>query len=370
MQNEFRSVPGLRSGRRIIVSACVAVCCLFAEQTTAQTPISLFSNFVGQVDYRATGNSLRSAPNTTSACTLNGSSSASITGVPAGAQIRAGYLYWAGSGSSVDTAVTLNGTGVSADRSFTDTFVFGGTDFDFFSGFADVTSQITGNGSYTFSGLTVNNGAQYCSSQAVVSGWSLVVVYEHPSEDLRAVNVFDGFQLFRADSLTVTVDTYRIPPSPINGTVTPITWEGDPQNSGSSGGFSESLLFNGNLLDDGLIPPASSPGVQQFDGTVNTCRIHYIAWRRRRHLRCQRISYAAGDTSATMTYSSGSDLVLLSAEVISFTTEPVVDLEISKSHAGDFSVGSSGDYVITVSNNGPEDDAKALSRSPTHCQRD
>ena len=37
----------------------------------------------------------------------------------------------------------------------------------YFGGFADVTSRVAGNGSYTFSGLTVNTGAPHCGSSAV-----------------------------------------------------------------------------------------------------------------------------------------------------------------------------------------------------------
>ncbi len=325
----------------------------------AQTPVSLFQSFVGHVNYEATGGSLRTQPNTVDPCALTGSSTGTIAGMPGGATIRAGYLYWSGSGSTLDTAVTLNGSTVNADRTFTATFVFNGTDYDFFSGFADVTPLIAGNGSVTFSGLSANNGSPHCSVQAVLAGWALVVVYEDASEDLRAVNVFDGFQFFRGSALNLTVDTFRIPPTPVNGKVTHITWEGDPQNSGSLGGFSESLTFNGSLLDDGLVPPGSSPAVQQFDGTVNTLGVT--------------TSYGVdvdtydvssllspGDTSATTTYSSGADLVLLSAEVISFTTEPVVDLEISKTHTGDFLVGAAHDYDIQVNNNGPENEPNPI----------
>ena len=359
MYDIVHSIPAYGRVCRVIAATFLSLLCVVSSPAPAQTPISLFNNFVGNVNYQATGNSLRSSPNTVSACALTGASSAAITGVPPGASILAGYLYWAGSGSSPDNAVTLNGTTVNADRSFTDTFVFNGNNYDFFSGFSDVTSLISGNGLYTFSSLSVDNGGQYCSSQAVVAGWSLVIIYEDAGEDLRAVNVFDGFQLFRADSLTLTIDTYRIPATPVNGKVTPITWEGDPQNSGSAGGFSESLLFNGSLLDDGLVPPASSPSVQQFDGTVNTAgstTSHGV------DVDTYDVSalLSPGDTSATMTYSSGSDLVLMSAEIISFTTEPVVDLQISKSHTGDFTVDTNGDYIIAVTNNGPEDEANPI----------
>jgi uncharacterized repeat protein (TIGR01451 family) len=269
--------------------------------------------------------------------------------------VRAAYLYWAGSGSTPDTNVTLNGSSVTADRVFTATFPFNGTDYDFFSGFADVTSLVAGNGNITVGGLTVNTGAPHCAVEAVQGGWGLIFVYADPAEDLRAVNIFDGFQFVRGSALTLTLSGFRIPPAPINGRVTHITWEGDPQNSGSLAGFSESLTFNGSLLDDGLVPPGSSPTVQQFDGTVNTLgsTTSYGA-----DIDTYDVSpwLNAGDTSATTTYSSGGDLVLLSAEVISFTTEPIVDLSLAKTHAGDFVAGTNGVYSIVVSNNGPEPD--------------
>lgn len=361
--------PALGWNRRwlFILALClVAWEGFYPVAAQAQTPVSLFQSFVGRTDYVTTGGSLRSAPNTTNACSVNGSSSNSLSGIPVGATIRAAYLYWAGSGSTIDSQVTFNGSTVFASRTFTATFVFNGTNFDFFSGFSDVTALVTGNGNYTFSGLTVNTGAPHCGSQAVLSGWGLIVVFDDPSEDLRAVNVFDGFQFFRGSSQTITVDTFRIPtpPEPINGKVSHITWEGDPQNSGPLGGVGENLTFNGTTIDDGLVPPASNPTVQQFDGTVNT-----VGSINEHGVDVDTYDVSAllnpGDTTATSVYSSGGDLVLLSAEVISFTTEPIVDLEISKSHLGDFAVGVNGDYTIVVSNNGPEPDGNTITVTDT-----
>ena len=130
---------------------------------------------------------------------------------PAGATIVAAYLYWGGSGSTVDASVTLNGSTITASRTFTTTFSTGGTNFPFFGGFANVTAAVAGNGNFTFGGLTVNTGTPHCSSSAVVAGWSLVVVYRHANEALRAVNVFDGLQFFRGSTLTLTPDGFRVP---------------------------------------------------------------------------------------------------------------------------------------------------------------
>ncbi len=353
MEPGFDARPAGRASVRRWLSPLIILLACTSGSAFAQTPVSLFRSFVGHVNYQATGGSLRSAANTTNACSLAATSSASLTGIPAGATVQAAYLYWVGSGSAVDGSVTLNGSTRSAARTFTARYTLDGTNYDFFSGFADVTSGITGNGTVTFGGLTVNSGTTYCNVEAVVAGWGLIVVYARPSEDLRAVNVFDGFQLYRGSSLNLTLSGFRIPPTPVNGKVTHITWEGDPQNSAALNGVSERLAFNGNLLDDGLVPAGSSPTVQQFDGTVNTLGtttsygVDVDTYDVSAYL-------APGNTSATTTYSSGEDLVLLSAEVISFTTEPIVDLSITKSHSGDFVAGGTASYLIRVANAGPE----------------
>ena len=150
-----------------------------------------------------------------------------LSGIPAGASIVAAYLYWGGSGGAVDANVTLNGQGVAAQRTFTATFNNGGTNFPYFGGFADVTARITGNGTLTFSGLTVTTGAPHCGSSAVAAGWSVIAIYGSANERLRAVNVFDGLQFFRGNALTLNPDGFRIPP-PIDGRMAIVAWEGDP----------------------------------------------------------------------------------------------------------------------------------------------
>ena len=140
-------------------------------------PIARYQRFVGNMNYVATGGSLRTQSNNGDPCLVGTSSTAALNGVPADATIVAAYLYWGGSGSTVDSSVTFNASGVTASRTFTTTFNNGGTNFPYFGGFADVTSRVTGNGTFTFGGLTVNTGTPHCGSAAVVAGWGLVVIY-------------------------------------------------------------------------------------------------------------------------------------------------------------------------------------------------
>ncbi|MGD9596908.1 MAG: DUF3344 domain-containing protein [Steroidobacteraceae bacterium] len=314
-----------------------------------QTPITRYTRLTGNINFVATGGSLRSQDNNGNACAVGASDTAALTGIPGGATIVAAYLYWGGSGASIDANVTLDGSGVPASRTFTATFNNAGTDYPYFGAFADVTSRVSGNGSFTFGGLTVATGAPHCGTSAVAAGWSLVVVYGSPSERLRAINVFDGLQPFRGSALNLSPDGFRIPAGAIDGRIAVVAMEGDPGNSGPLNGFAEALRFNGTALDDGIDVPGSDPPVQPYDGTVNPIG--------------DATSYgfdvdtfdvsgllSPGQTSATTQFSAGGDLVLLLAQIVSATSEPTVDLSITKTHAGNFAVGANGSYTLRISN--------------------
>ncbi len=330
-----------------------------ADAVLAQTvdvPVSRAERFTGKINFVTTGGSLRTQPNTSNACTVGTTSAGALSGIPAGTTVVAAYLYWGGSATTsgtgatvVDASVTLNGAAVSASRTFTGRYDNGGTLFPFFGGVADVTSRVTGNGTFTFGGLTVNTGAPHCGSQAVLAGWGLVVIYQGTNERLRAINIFDGLQFFRGSALTLTPDGFRTPATGIDGRVAVITWEGDPNNSDPLNGFSESLRFNGSLIDDGLVPAGSVPTVQQFDGTISaTGSVTSYGVDVDQYDVTARLG--PGQESATTVYSAGGDLVLLAAQIVSVTSEPKVDLRIVKTAAAPFRVSTNGVYTLRVSN--------------------
>jgi uncharacterized repeat protein (TIGR01451 family) len=318
------------------------------DAAAQQVPITRYARFTGNVNFVATGGSLRTQSDTADSCAVGTTSNRALTGIPVGASIVAAYLYWGGSGATVDSTVTLNGNAVTASRTFQAVYDNGGTDLPFFGGFADVTNRVSGNGTFTFGALTINTGQPHCSVAAVQGGWGLAVIYGAPAERLRAINVFDGLQYFRGSALTLAPNGFRIPATNLDGRFAVISWEGDPGNSDALDGFSESLRFNGSLLDDGLVPPGSSPTTQQFDGTVNSQGAvnSYGA-----DIDTYNVtSYLApGATSATTQYSAGGDLVLLAAQIVSVTSEPIVDLSLQKTHSGSFTVGTNATYTIAVS---------------------
>ncbi|MFN3713052.1 MAG: hypothetical protein ACK4SX_05290 [Alcanivoracaceae bacterium] len=219
---------------------------------------------------------------------------------------------------------------------------------------ADVTSlvQSKGNGTYSFSDLTVTNTdisttQRYCNFGVVYSGWSLVVVFEHPSEPFRVVNFYDGLQTFYGSQITLVPDNLRIPASPINGKLAVLTFEGDAAISTARNGFTESVRVNNNLLVDGL-----NPANNQYNDTINTLGVNN-SWGVDLDVYNIGSFLSAGDTSITTQYSSGGDWVQLMLQVVSATSDPVSDLSIRKRRNGVLQAGGMGQYRISVRNNGP-----------------
>jgi uncharacterized repeat protein (TIGR01451 family) len=361
-----REIAGVRS-----VVAVVLFLLVLASVAVAPPAYAAFDNatprgtFAGTHNYVVTGGSLRTQSNDGNACAVGTTSTATLSGIPAGSTILAAYLYWGGSGPTPDNSVTFGPSGntatISPQQTFTDNFAVPGSyDFDFFGGFRDVTSQVAGNGSYTFGNLSVAttnnyNGSQYsnyCANATVVAGWSLVVVYSNPAERYRYTRVYDGLRYFRGSSVTTTQSGFRVPDL-VDGKVTVVTWEGDPDatTSTSLDGYNEELSFDGNQLRnigcDGnnntynsTIGTPSSCSSTTYGVDVDTYSVTPFLH--------------AGQTGATLEYSSGNDLVLLAAQVISTTNTPVADLGISKTHSGNFTAGANGTFSIGVHNFGPE----------------
>lgn len=349
---------------RVLLAALVSIFWLaMAVDAKAQSAVSLFESFAGDYNYVVIGGSLRNAPNSgfgANACSLDTTDSSALPSIPAGSNLVAAYLYWGGSGNTVDPTVTLNGNTIFADRTFTDTFVLG-TTYNFFGGFADVTGLVTPTTgtNYTFGGLTVNNGNPFCPVQAVLAGWSLLVIYENlATEPLRVVNVFDGFQIFRGGSIALTQSNFVVPATP-EGSRTIVTWEGDVENSAPLGGFTENLTYNGTPLTDGF-----NPLNNQFNSTLNVegTTTEYGVDIDRYDVSSL---LSPGDTSSTTVYSSGGDLVILTLEVIAVRNTETTDLTIDKSHSGTFLARQNNDYSIVVTNRGPSQEVNTITVTDT-----
>ena len=160
--------------------ACLGMLLALCVPARADTAISLTKSFNGSVNFTGTQVTLRTNSNNVNACSVAPSTStrkASLT-LPSNATVLSAQLYWAGSGSA-DNTVSFEGSSVTATRKYSSNTV--GNGMKYFGGAADVTDIVKnkGTGTYSFSGLTVATGNPWCASQAVLGGFSLLVVYSH-----------------------------------------------------------------------------------------------------------------------------------------------------------------------------------------------
>lgn len=105
-------------------------------------PISLYRQFLGQYDFTMIGNTLSTTQNDTNVggpCIILSQSSATLNLNP-NQTVIAAYLYWSSTElvvqDSIDLDVTLNGTPIIAQRTFTNNVGF------VLSAFADVTNLV------------------------------------------------------------------------------------------------------------------------------------------------------------------------------------------------------------------------------------
>lgn len=329
----------------------------------ADTPISLFQYFRGNYNFVGTVAVLRNN-NNSDACSLVASGtnvSATLSGIPVGASIKSAQLYWAGSGTTPDYTVTINGTSVTAPpepklatdppkRQYVARAYANDATYTYFGGAADVTTIVAakGNGTYTFGGLTVDNGNPWCAVQGVVGGFALVVVYSHKDEPFRLVNMYEGFKDFQNTSMQIDLGDFKVPnplPDNITGRVGHITWEGDTTLSQNG----EDLLFNGVEMVDTINPKGN-----QFNSASNANGNKYTYGADFDIYTLKSPVIQPGQVTATSTYKSGQDLVILAAEIVAMPYVANADLALSMSRSGNLVVGSSTNYTLTVSNVGTD----------------
>ena len=167
----------------ICLSAVIAQAAV-VPNAFASTELSTKETFSGRVDYTVTGGTLRSNSDDDGACNLNEVSTAQLSGIPSNATIQKAYLYWGGSGETVDNTVSLDNTSLTADKTYTeewnpDKWYTNGSDWwkdgiyqtDFFQGVKDVTDIVKtkGNGSYDFKDLSVTNTGDQCYLKVTLS---------------------------------------------------------------------------------------------------------------------------------------------------------------------------------------------------------
>lgn len=281
----------------------------------AAQALSLRQTWEGPMGYVTAAASVRTSPNNVDPCDVvaqNRSTSLTLAGIPAGATIRNAFLYWAGSyssgGTAPDYSVSLNNNNITATSTHTSTFNNGGTPFEYFGARTDVTNRVTGNGTYTLSGLRVHSDAPHCGSAGVVGGWALYVIYEHPALPIRRVQLLDGLRAFRQATEPVALaggSRLEIAPSHVSS-FTYLVYDGDPDLS-----TAENIVYNNVILSN-----AANPVNNPFNSSTGY-GVDLDTWNATDYTQ-------PGASSANLNLSVGDDMVILQAIVTSLDTKGVV----------------------------------------------
>ena len=128
-----------------------------------------------------------------------------------------------------------------------------------FMAHADVTSlvQSGGNGNYYVADIALATGSSFTGSYG---GWSMIIVYNDPSESTRNVSIWDGFDFFGFGANTNFTVTGLLTPA-AGVFETHAGYYGMDGESSSSGDY---VSINGTALSNGL-----NPSNNTLNGTIS-----------------------------------------------------------------------------------------------------
>lgn len=284
------------------------------------TPLALFEELDGYVDYVATGGTLRTEPNSGNVCAITTSSSNTLgSTIPGTATIERAYLYWAHSNATPDSQVTFEGNTVNADYMYTTTL----TNRVFYGGVSDVTSIIQGitnpsTNTYDFSGLTIDNTGNYCSTATVLGGWTLFIFYSDASLPASTVNLYQGFNGESNSSSSFSLSGF-FAIGATGSKTTVMSWEGDQNLSnnellsvttglgtftlagdGDNDGITTNNPFNSTIFNNTVTPNVNNATTYGVD--LDTYDVSpYIQ---------------PGESTVTTNVQSGQDFVIMNALVL------------------------------------------------------
>ncbi|MFC0605363.1 T9SS type B sorting domain-containing protein [Winogradskyella pulchriflava] len=291
--------------------------------------VSLFQQFNGRYDYVAIGNTLNTVENGLGGpCSILTSSSADLS-LNAGQNVTAAYLYWAGSGSG-DFDIAINGVPISAERTFSDAL---DATRIFFAAFADVTDIITtqGSGTYTISDFDLTGViSPYCPTGTNFGGWAITIIYEDASLPLNQLNIYDGLQSVPT-FLSITLNNLNVLDNE-DAKIGFIAWEGDRALA-----VNEQLTINGNVISNLPLNPANNAfnGTNSFTGATDLYNMDIDVYNIQNNINI-------GDTSATITLTSGQDYVMIN-NIITVLNSQLPDATITVD-----------DYIVNCGDNSIE----------------
>jgi gliding motility-associated-like protein len=279
--------------------------------------VSLYQQFNGRYDFTFLGNTMNPQENTYQLTPTIFTTSSAALNLQTNDVVEKAYLYWAGCGTG-DFDVKLNGIDITAQRTFSNVLQ---TQYNYFSAFADITSQIqtSGNGTYTLSELDVTSFINlHYQNRTNFAGWAIVVVYYNPTLPLNQLNVYDGLQAVSQvqNQLNITLNSLNVIDNN-DAKIGFLAWEGDVGLANN-----ETLSINGNILSNALNPPTNA-----FNGT-NTITNSSDLYNMDLDIYSIQNNIAIGDTSAEIQMTSNQDFVMINA-IVSKLNSQLPDATIS-----------------------------------------
>lgn len=227
------------------LKALILICLLVPSTLlAAETPITLYKSFEGNIGVKTIGNSELTETGGYSNCGNDNATTANLS-LPAGATVKAAYLYWYAMTANItpgdnfsfgalasNTKVSFPGfTGtIDKTRNMSSYKVGYGGFWNYAGHFADVTSKVAAspNGNYT---VDVAGGASTSAcayTQENVRAWSLIVVYDAPSiTENKKIYLYDGMKGYLSESINIPVSGFEVPTTSTAGSLTVISIQGD-----------------------------------------------------------------------------------------------------------------------------------------------
>ncbi len=297
-------------------------------------------------------------------------SSSATLNLPVGATVLWAGLYW---GADAPTLPSPNmvrfrtpalPTYTALTSGQTDSLT-AGTNRIRYQGFVEVTALVQAGGSGTYWVANVqgspNNPDRY-------AGWGLVVVYQHSSQPLRHLNVYDGFvSVSGTTSVNIGVSGFL---TPATGTVT--TQLGALAYEGDRGITGDRLRLNGTDVSDTNNPPTNF-----FNSSISDLGVH-VGGKTPNYIdqlgfdldRIQSTTLLGNNqTSATVSFVSAGDAYL--PGVLTFAVNVFVpDLTTSFSktqqdlNGGNLLPGDTLAYTLSFTNTGGDGATNVVVRDP------
>ncbi len=287
------------------------------------------------------------------------------TDLPMGATVSYARLYWGSvlaNGAPAMTAVlerpNVFMATVTADGSAT----VNTNGRVWYQNTADVTTIVTQNGvgAYRVSGLP-SLDFRNLNDNAPFMGWTMVVLYDLPSDPPRNLTLFDGLDLIAGMNVTATISGFTVPMSGFKARLGVVAYEGDSTIQG------DSLIFNGTTLTNALNPAnnffngsrsalgaavsvaGDLPQLTGNAGSMSGIDIDTVD---------VTPQLMAGQTSATVTASTGGDVYAVGVWVTSistlapnFTGSKKTVKNITRQD-GTIKIGDTLEYTIVATNSG------------------